>query len=436
MKFKIQRRPIWIIFAVAVLTVCGWLTSLTWPTVGIASPSLFDQVWQTVNDNFYDPNFNGIDWKAMRQQYQSQAKSTSSREAEAAIINQMLSQLKTSHTRLYIPEEPAYYEILGIFQPRLPDLQTQLEPFFPDGTITYSGIGIYTTTINSKIYIRAMLEGSPASEAGLMVGDQLLSADGQPFHPIRSFADKVGQTVQLVIQRSPSPDSQQTVLVRPKQFDTVTMFLEVQQDSIQIIEQQNREIGYVHVWSYANEQGQQQLEDELLYGRLKDVDALILDLRGGWGGTPATVLNLYTGRGPSITSIVPRQDMQTTTHSYWRKPVVMVVNEESRSAKEILAFGFQQYKIGTVVGTKTPGAVVAGRPFLMSDGSVLYVAIADVLVDGTRLEGVGVTPDVTVPFSLEYAQGDDPQKQRAIEIAVMSASKMNAPDEGWSNAPR
>jgi carboxyl-terminal processing protease len=372
----------------------------------------------------------------MRQQYQSEAQNTSSREAEAAVINQMLSQLKTSHTRLYIPEEPAYYELLGIFQPRLPEFQTQLEPFFPDGTITYSGIGIYTKTINDKTYIRAILEGSPAAEADLKIGDQLLSADGRPFHPIQSFADKASQTVQLVIQRAPSPDSQQTVVVRPKQFDAVTMFLEAQQDSIQVIEQQNREIGYVHVWSYANERGQQQLEDELLYGRLKDVDALILDLRGGWGGTPATVLNFYTGRGPNITSIVPRQGMQTTTYSNWRKPVVMVVNEDSRSAKEILAFGFQQYEIGTVVGSKTPGAVVAGRPFLMSDGSVLYVAIADVLIDGTRLEEVGVTPDVTVPFLLEYAAGNDPQKQRAIEIAVMNASKTNAPDEGRSNAPQ
>lgn len=433
---KIKQQFTWAIVAVAVLAACGWFISLVSPTVGIAAPSLFEQVWQTVNDNFYDPNFNGVDWKSMRQQYQAQAQNASSREAKAAVINQMLSQLKTSHTRLYIPEEPAYYELLGIFQPRLPEFQTQLQPFFPDGTITYSGIGIYTKTINNKVYIRAMLEGSPAAEAGLKIGDQLLSADGQPFHPIRSFADKVGQTVQLVIQRAPSPDSQQTVEVRPKQFDAVTMFLEVQRNSIEIIKQQNRDIGYVHVWSYANEQGQQQLENELLYGRLKDVDALILDLRGGWGGTPATVLNFYTGRGPSITSIVPRQDMQTTTHSHWYKPVVMVVNEDSRSAKEILAFGFQQYKIGTVVGSKTVGAVVAGQPFLMSDGSVLYVAVADVLVDGTRLEGVGVTPDVIVPFSLEYAAGNDPQKQRAIEIAVTNASKTNAPDEGWSNAPQ
>ena len=57
-----------------------------------------------------------------------------------------------------------------------------------------------------------------------------------------------------------------------------------------------------------------------------------------------------------------------------------MVNERSRSGKEILAYGFQQYKIGAEVGSKTAGAVVAGRPFIMQDGSVLYLAVADVFV--------------------------------------------------------
>jgi carboxyl-terminal processing protease len=102
----------------------------------------------------------------------------------------------------------------------------------------------------------------------------------------------------------------------------------------------------------------------------------------------------------------------------------MLVNEGSRSAKEILAFGFQQYRIGPVVGAKTAGAVVAGSPFLMQDGSLLYLAVANVFVDGEhRLEGAGVTPDIVVPFTLEYAQGADPQKERAIEVALEAAKQ-------------
>jgi carboxyl-terminal processing protease len=61
----------------------------------------------------------------------------------------------------------------------------------------------------------------------------------------------------------------------------------------------------------------------------------------------------------------------------------------------------------------------------MQDGSLLYVAVSDVYVNGNeRLEGKGVTPDITVPLSLEYAQGADPQKERAIEV-VLAAVKQS-----------
>lgn len=103
--------------------------------------------------------------------------------------------------------------------------------------------------------------------------------------------------------------------------------------------------------------------------------------------------------------------------------MVMLVNEGSRSGKEILAYGFRKYGIGPVVGTKTAGAVVGGILRVMDDGSILYLAYADVQVDGVRLEGVGVEPDIEVPFSLEYAQGADPQKERAIEVAIEAANQ-------------
>ena len=197
------------------------------------------------------------------------------------------------------------------------------------------------------------------------------------------------------------------------------MFLDAQIASTQIIERQGKKIGYVHIWSYAGDQYQQQLEDDLIYGRLKDADALILDLRDGWGGAPMGALNIFLAQpGFSLTNI-NRNGKRSTYYSHWKKPVVMLVNEGSRSAKEVVAYGFQKDKIGLLVGTKTAGAVVAGRPFLLADGTLLYVAVANVYVDeNQRLEGKGVTPDIVVPFPIEYAQGNDPQKERAIMEAL------------------
>lgn len=404
--------------AIAFLIAISLMLANGSPATPTTQQAVFDEVWETVNQFFYDPNFNGVDWQAMRDRYRPLVAQAQSREAAAREINQMLSELNTSHTRFYTSDEPAYYQILGIFAPRDSELQEQLKNVLPEGKIEYTDIGIFTKVIDGKRFVNAILDGSPAAAAGLQVGDQLLSVEGQPFHPVQSFAGKAEQPLTLLVQRS--VNEQKELQVTPKQYDAVNMFVDAQAASIQIIEREGRKIGYMHVWSYAGDQYQELLEDELLYGRLKDTDAFILDLREGWGGTPINVLNLYQDQCPSLTNI-QRDGTRTIYDSCWKKPVVMLVNEGSRSAKEILAYGFQRYKIGQVVGSKTAGAVVAGRPFLLKDGSVLYLALNDVYIDGDiRLEGVGVTPDVVVPFSLPYAQGADPQKDAAIATALQT----------------
>jgi carboxyl-terminal processing protease len=74
----------------------------------------------------------------------------------------------------------------------------------------------------------------------------------------------------------------------------------------------------------------------------------------------------------------------------WRKPVVMLINHGTRSGKEVLAYGFKQYHLGEIIGTQTAGAVLAASAFLMDNGDLLLLAVADVTIDGQRLEGVGV----------------------------------------------
>lgn len=418
------------LISISVMLLCNLISpvlSTTEQPQEQSPTTVFDEVWETVNDNFFDPNFNGVDWQAMREKYQPQATLAQSSETVAAVINQMLSELKTSHTYFYTPNEPAYYQFLGIFQQGDTELQKQLEKFFPNGKLKYSGIGIFTKDINARTFVSAILDGSPAAEAGLQVGDQILSVDGQPFQPIQSFADKAGQPVTLLIQRSRASNNQQQIAVTPKTLDATTLFLDAMDASIHVVERVGKKIGYVHLWSYAGEQYQQKLEEELLYGRFKDADGLVLDLREGWGGANPTYLNIYnTRRGPSLTGI-PRDGTRRTSNSSWKKPVVMLVNEGSRSGKEILAYSFQRYNIGPVVGAKTAGAVVQGRSFLMRDGSALYVAVADIYLDGNqRLEGKGVTPDITVPFSVEYAQGADPQKERAIAVALEAVKRQRS----------
>ena len=94
----------------------------------------------------------------------------------------------------------------------------------------------------------------------------------------------------------------------------------------------------------------------------------------------------------------------------------MLVNGGTRSGKEILAHGMKAQHFGEVIGTRTAGAVLAGRAFILSDNSLLLLAVANVTVDGERLEGVGVEPTIEVTQPVEYSAGQDAQLDRAVEV--------------------
>jgi carboxyl-terminal processing protease len=207
--------------------------------------------------------------------------------------------------------------------------------------------------------------------------------------------------------------------VVPEQIKPNEAFLKAMEESARTIVADGAKIGYIHVWSYAGTQYQQLLERELSSGKLKDADALVWDLRDGWGGAEAEYLHLFTGRAP-ITTLISRDGRQSMANITWRKPVAMLVNAGTRSGKEILAYGFKAYGVGEVIGDRTAGAVLAGRAYLLSDGSLLLLAVADVLVDGVRLEGIGVMPTIAVPSPGVYAQGKDLQLDRAVEVLSMA----------------
>lgn len=378
---------------------------------------VFEQVWQTVKDNFFDPKLRGVDWDAMRQRYGEEAAEADSAEEFATIVNRMLSELKTSHTRYYTREEPEYYQLAGIFWSFVGE---KLKPFMREGVPHYRGIGISTAVIDGKTFVRAVLDGAPAAAGGLRVGDQIIDVDGKPFHPIRSF-EKADEPVQMRVQRTPDVASVTVLPVTPKVLDPATMFLDAMKASVQVIDKDGIKVGYVHVWSYAGEVYQEQLEDELS-GRLRDADGLVLDLRDGWGGANPNYLWPFVAPPLIITSIArdgKRSDYQTA----WTKPVCLVVNEGSKSGKEVFAYYFRKARRGPIIGSRTAGAVMAGSPFVMADGSLLYLAVSDGLLDGKRPEGVPVVPDVEIPFKLEYAEGSDPQKTAAINTIVKTVRR-------------
>jgi carboxyl-terminal processing protease len=375
-----------------------------------SSTAAFDEVWRTVRDRFYDRSLHGLDWDAIGDKYRPLAAAAPTDRMREAVINEMLGELHASHTGYFTPADTAYYDLADIFAW---GLQRRLESAFPGGKVAYTGIGIFTRSIEGKTFVSGVLGGLPADKAGLLVGDELVAADDAPFEPVGSFTDKGGHQVTLTIRRS-RDGAPQRLTVIPERIEPNDAFLRAMRASTRVIERGGVRIGYIHVWSYARSDYQELLADQIATGPLKNADALIWDLRDGWGGAVPDYLDIFNARAPTMVT-TERGGDTAVINAKWRKPVALLINGGTRSGKEVLAYGFKKYGYGPVIGTRSAGALLAARAFLLDSGGLLLLPVADVAVDGERLEGRGVTPTIEAPFDLPYAAGADPQLERAVE---------------------
>lgn len=382
------------------------------PAEAVGRVAVLEQVWELVRDHFYDPNLHGVDWPAALVRHQPAAAQAGSEAELSSAINAMLAELRASHTAHYGPHDVAYYELLDIFAG---SLRNDLGRLFARGEVAYTGIGLRTQAVDGRTFVSGLFAGLPAAAAGLRVGDEILAADGAPYDPIRSFAVE-GVPVRLSVRRSEG-GAIDDIDVTPIRLRPNETFYAAMENSIHVIERGGARIGYVHVWSYAGGSYQRLLEREITVGRLKDADALIWDLRDGWGGAQPDYLDLFSPFGPEVT-LLDRNGHVGVGNARWRKPAAMLINAGTRSGKEILAEGFKRYGAGPLIGTRTTGAVLAGRAFLLRDDTLLILAVSDVRVDGKRLEGEGVAPTEEVERPIPFAGGSDPQLERAIERLI------------------
>ena len=373
-------------------------------------PALVAEVGRLVSRHFYDRDAVERVWAQARAVHSAALPADPTDDEVEAALDAMLAELGASHTGHYTPGDLAYYELLDIFA--RDGWAPRLRRLFPGGRIAYTGIGVVPRTLEGRAFLAGVYHGGPAMRAGLRVGDEMLTTDGEPFDAIASFAGKAGQPVTLEVRRvAEGPVFAVEVVperIRPNEF-----FLQALRTSVRVIEHGGQRLGYVRIWSYARRQYHRVLIEELAEGSLKDVDGLVLDLRGGWGGAQPEYAELFVGGAP-IMSFVGRDGREAFASFRWRRPVVVLVDEGTRSGKEVVAFGLQRQAV-PVVGTRTSGALLAARGFLLSDGSLLVLAVSDVRVEGERLEGRGVVPDLEVPFRLPYAAGRDPQLDAALE---------------------
>jgi len=370
--------------------------------------ALVDEVQELVQKHFYDPEaIRGFEAETERGR-----KAVQSGTAPDDAVARLLRSLEASHTGRYTPDQIEYYELMDIFRPGGKQRQAL---FPPEGNVTYAGIGIAPRVIDERSFVGHVYHGSPAEQAGLRTGDEILTVDGKPYQPVDAFAGKAGRQAAVQVRRK-QDEPPITLDVPVATIEPNDMFRHAIRSSARVIERDGRRIGYVRIWSYAARGVEQVLTELLSSAPLKDADGLVLDLRSRWGGAPADAAEMFIGRSRDMT-FIDRGGKETAVNARWRKPVVAIIDQGTRSGMEILAYSLKHAGI-PLIGTRTAGAVLAGRGFLLEDNSLLLLAVADVKVDGARLEGAGVSPDIEVGHDIRYAAGADPQFERALaEIA-------------------
>jgi carboxyl-terminal processing protease len=404
--------------------------------------ALFDAVVSTTAKSFWDKDrLASVGWEKRAAEVRQSVVDAPSLDEAAHRINGLLAELKTSHTGLLTPDDVDYYVLMAVFGgASMP--QEEFDDRFWGAGVTYAGIGLFSARIDGHDFVDAVLEGSPAARAGLRIGDEIVSINGAPYHPVRSFRGKAGNEVAVVVRRARGAPAE-AVRVRVMAIAPLHAFREATRASARVIERDGKRIGYVHVWASVGEESSRALQDALLRVGVRDwpshddksesqrpapLDGLIIDMRGKIGGTGSNAgryLDLLDPRGP----LMGNRDKSKRSRAAraLRGRTAVLIDHHTRSTAELFVHAYKRERQGPVIGTRTAGAVSAASAFSMPGGNLLYLAVSGLEVDGEVLEGPGVAPDVEVARPLPYSAGADPVLEAGVQALIAKAKSRGAP---------
>lgn len=264
----------------------------------------------------------------------------------------------------------------------------------------YVGIGALVTQDdkNGIISIVKVLDKSPAKKAGLKKDDIIAQVDGK---------DVTGKELTKVVSKMKGKEDTKVTLkiLDPKtaKYKTVTLVRKsVDSPSVdsKIIDKKNN-IGYIAISEF-DQNTAEQFEKHIKKLKKKKVKGIIFDLRYNPGGLYDTVVKMLDDILPEGVIVFTKdkngnREEEKSDAKCLKLPIVVLQNEGSASAAEIFSGAIQDFKAGTIVGTKSYGKGVVQNTFPFSDGSALKLTIKKYYTpSGKNINGKGITPDVKV----------------------------------------
>jgi carboxyl-terminal processing protease len=401
--------------------------------------AIFDTVWQTVNEEYFDPTFGGKDWQAMGDEYRR--KLTTVQDDDTfwrQVLNPMLWELGVSHLAALPPE-----------------LATLIDRM----TFATGSLGMDVRLLDGTAVVTQVIEGSPADRAGLQLGYVVTSVDGwtledlaaegppsPPYNERKRRASTAqgmrdllyGETgKEIVVEYLDADDRPQRIalLYAPRkgiscgELDPLTppacAELEVRRLA--------NNIGYIRFSGFLGSvlDGVLQAIDDF-----HDAPALIIDLRGNPGGqffVRKAIASQLVGEARLFIRYQYRDGHEETyldpVPDAYPGEVVILVDEHSASSSEEFAGSLQALGRATIVGSQTPGICLTMSIVpLPNDAVLVYPFGQGQTPDGRILENNGVVPDISVSLDRQQLlQGTDAQLEAALEYL---AGRVGDKDEG------
>ena len=333
--------------------------------------------WRLVNQGFWNPEqLDAVRWRRQRQK--AMERSIESNDDAYAAIESMLAQLGDPYTRLLRPED-----------------YTALKNS-TSGNLSGVGLQLGRDDSGKGVVVISALEGSPAGDAEITSGTQLLSVDGRAVMDlglegtVAALRGDVGSQVVLTLDYSNGETNELTLERRSVDLRPVRT---------RRLRSGSHTLGYLRITQFSDGVPEQ-VKEALTELQNKDIEGLVLDLRNNSGGLVSAGLAVADDflSGDAIVETRNREGIndtiQASLQTVYDGPMVTLVNGGTASASEILAGALQDNERATLLGGQTFGKGLIQTLTNLSDGSGLAVTVAGyVTPSGRDIQGEGIAPD-------------------------------------------
>lgn len=403
--------------AALAIIIAGAGFSLRAQTDSAQRREVFEQVWTTINEKYYDASFNGVDWQKVKEKYLGRIEKADDDKSFYALLDEMAGELRDSHTRVYSPEQR---------EARKKQRRTS--------------IGISIKQVENAVVIASVAKGSEAEKSGIKPGMVVRAVNNQPIK--KAIAEAVRTVGVSSSERATEMRVYSKILSgEPDTFLKITLSDEkgkrrnftlkrvlvsnAPQISTRILPSGIAYLKFNHFDESIEDQLAEALEN------FKNAPALILDLRGNAGGDgemslrfagkffdkKTAVARIVTRSGkPPIEGMPMTLETGETGRQIFSNPLAVLIDERTASTAELITNAFQETNRAKIFGTNSCGCVLAflGYKPLKGGGDMTLSEFGFITSKHKTLEGAGITPDRTfAPTLRDLRTGRDAPLEEA-----------------------